>query len=225
MPTQSERARETVPVTQDDREAAASIAAPSPTQRKQCLTGQWDEGSIVQAFAQHRIAALSSPIGGGVHDAIHTALRLCDDARDECRPDGEILLPGDSFKGMCGALDKAHDLLHDDGPSDESEEDAYQIGKRDGREEAIQEIDLATGGDGEYRYCTNYDPERHCPDPETMKARILARLGGGVREGVIEECKQAVDDALAVYSCNCLSEATAALSSLASTPTDRVGIQ
>lgn len=57
-----------------------------------------------------------------------------------------------------------------------AEEEAYELGLRDGYSKAIQEIDQLTGGDGEYRYCTNHDPERHCPDPETMKARIVERF-------------------------------------------------
>lgn len=55
-------------------------------------------------------------------------------------------------------------------------DEAYELGKRDGYEEAVQEIDVATGGDGEYRYCTDHDPERHCPDAATMKARIIERF-------------------------------------------------
>jgi len=55
-------------------------------------------------------------------------------------------------------------------------EEAYEIGKRDGYESAVQDIDLMTGGDGEYRYCTNHDPERHCPDADTMKRKIAERF-------------------------------------------------
>jgi hypothetical protein len=59
---------------------------------------------------------------------------------------------------------------------DKKVDEAHEIGLREGRDEAMQEIDLATGGDGEYRYSTNHDPERHCPDGDAMKARILARF-------------------------------------------------
>lgn len=55
-------------------------------------------------------------------------------------------------------------------------DEAYELGKRDGYSEAVQEIDLKTGGDGEYRYCTDHDPERHTPDPETMIQRIVDRF-------------------------------------------------
>jgi hypothetical protein len=57
----------------------------------------------------------------------------------------------------------------------DEEEEAYELGKRDGYSEAVQDIDLLTGGDGEYRYST-LGGERHCPDPDTMKARIVQRF-------------------------------------------------
>ena len=54
------------------------------------------------------------------------------------------------------------------------ERDAYgEIGDRDGYERAIQDVDLLTGGDGEYRASTIAD--RDCRDPEAMKARIAGR--------------------------------------------------
>jgi hypothetical protein len=62
-----------------------------------------------------------------------------------------------------------------DGGCDEAEE-MYQIGKRDGYEEAVQRIDLLTGGDGEYRFCTDGDPERHTPDAPAMVQRIVDRF-------------------------------------------------
>ena len=55
-------------------------------------------------------------------------------------------------------------------------DEAYELGKRDGYSEAVQEIDLKTGGDGEYRYCTDHDPDRHTPDPASMIQRIAERF-------------------------------------------------
>ena len=55
------------------------------------------------------------------------------------------------------------------------EDEAYEIGVRDGYEEAVQDIDLLTGGDGEYRYAFG-GPRRHCPDAETMKRNIASRF-------------------------------------------------
>lgn len=56
------------------------------------------------------------------------------------------------------------------------EDEAYELGKRDGYEEAVADIDVLTGGDGEYRFCTDHDPERHVPDVATMKAKIAERF-------------------------------------------------
>lgn len=56
------------------------------------------------------------------------------------------------------------------------EDETYEIGKRDGYEQAVQEIDQRTGGDGEYRFCTDGDPERHTPTPQHMIARIVERF-------------------------------------------------
>lgn len=61
--------------------------------------------------------------------------------------------------------------------AEKNEEEAYDIGKRDGYSDAVQRIDIETGGDGEYRYCLgNEGSERHCPDPGTMKMRIQERF-------------------------------------------------
>lgn len=56
--------------------------------------------------------------------------------------------------------------------ADADEEEAYQIGKRDGYEEAVQDIDLLTGGDGEYK-ATTHDGIIDMP---VMKARIIERF-------------------------------------------------
>lgn len=61
--------------------------------------------------------------------------------------------------------------------SQEEFEEAYELGKRDGYEEAVQDIDQKTGGDGEYRYCLGMeDDPRHTPDPATMIQRIVDRF-------------------------------------------------
>lgn len=88
----------------------------------------------------------------------------------------------------------------------EDEESFYDIGKRDGYEEAVQDIDLMTGGDGEYRVAVflggGVDEDRHCPDPAAMKARIAERFAAlrrpetdkpGVREAALEEAAKVAD--------------------------------
>ncbi|QRM44012.1 hypothetical protein [Rhizobium sp. BG4] len=56
------------------------------------------------------------------------------------------------------------------------DDETYEIGKRDGYSEAVQQIDQLTGGDGEYRYCTDHDPDRHTPGPAEMIQRIVDRF-------------------------------------------------
>lgn len=84
------------------------------------------------------------------------------------------------------------------------DDEMYEIGKRDGYEEAVQDIDLMTGGDGEYRVAVflggGVDEDRHCPDPAAMKARIADRFaalrrdeGKGVREAALEEAAKVAD--------------------------------
>lgn len=55
----------------------------------------------------------------------------------------------------------------------EDEESFYDIGKRDGYEEAVQEIDLATGGDGEF-FGSTFPGET--VDVPVMKQRIVDRF-------------------------------------------------
>jgi hypothetical protein len=57
------------------------------------------------------------------------------------------------------------------------DEKSYQVGKDDGRSEAVQEIDRLTGGDGEYVYSTY--PGEGCPGPADMIKRIVERFEAG----------------------------------------------
>lgn len=57
--------------------------------------------------------------------------------------------------------------------SDDEDETFYEIGKRDGYEDAIQDLDLATGGDGEFKGSTIPGGTVDVP---AMKARIIERL-------------------------------------------------
>lgn len=57
--------------------------------------------------------------------------------------------------------------------SENAEDEAYELGKRDGYEEAVQDIDLATGGDGEFRGSALPGGTVDVP---TMKARIISRI-------------------------------------------------
>lgn len=53
------------------------------------------------------------------------------------------------------------------------EDEAYEIGKRDGYESAVQDFDLATGGDGEFKGSTI---PGETVDVPAMKARTIARF-------------------------------------------------
>ena len=57
-----------------------------------------------------------------------------------------------------------------------TDDETYELGKRDGYDNAVQVIDTLTGGAGEYRYCTDHDPDRHTPDAATMIKRIVDRF-------------------------------------------------
>lgn len=59
------------------------------------------------------------------------------------------------------------------------EDEAYEMGKRDGYEEAIQDLDIATGGDGEFKGSAI---PSETVDVPAMKARIIARLRHGGSE-------------------------------------------
>lgn len=73
------------------------------------------------------------------------------------------------------------------------EEQAFHVGHRDGFSEAVQMIDLLTGGDGEYRCCIGPGCEdRHCPDPDAMLKRIVARLAHTPAEGLDREAVAAL---------------------------------
>lgn len=69
------------------------------------------------------------------------------------------------------------------------EDDAYEIGKRDGYEEAIQTLDLATGGDGEFRGSTI---PGQTVDVPAMQSRVLDRFSCA-RADAIRACKFEID--------------------------------
>ena len=74
-----------------------------------------------------------------------------------------------------GREDERAKIAAEASQSTQSDDEAYDLGKRDGYEKAVQDIDMLTGGDGEYCYST-IEGERHCPNVDTMKARIARRL-------------------------------------------------
>lgn len=89
--------------------------------------------------------------------------------------------------------------------------EAHFIGVRDGFEEAVQFIDLLTGGDGEYRFCTDADPERHCPTPVEMVLRIVSRAAQARKQMQEEAAKVAENFATARWSGGIIASAIRAI--------------
>ena len=73
-------------------------------------------------------------------------------------------------------------------------DEAYEIGKRDEYESAIQDIDIATGGDGEFRGSTIPDETVDVP---AMKARVIERLRDESRLRQCTICGFTVDTSFA----------------------------
>jgi len=58
-------------------------------------------------------------------------------------------------------------------PTWDAEDEAYELGKRYGYESAVQDFDIATGGDGEFKGSTI---PSETVDVETMKQRVISRI-------------------------------------------------
>lgn len=84
-------------------------------------------------------------------------------ALDEYKRLREKLTPVD-FLALISALEEAK----------KDEDEAYELGKRDGYEKAIQDADVRLGGNGEY-FASVPDPSLGCPDWQTMLARMVDR--------------------------------------------------
>ena len=72
---------------------------------------------------------------------------------------------------------------------DKEEDEAYEIGKRDGYSEALADVDRRTGGDGEY--CFSTIPDRGCPDEESMMLKIVDRVEGAEARATKAEAENA----------------------------------
>lgn len=98
--------------------------------------------------------------------------------------------------GICQAIKIIHAALlaapsRSEGGADDDEE-TYQIGLRDGYEKAVQDIDLKTGGDGEYFASTI--PGHGCPDAQTMIQGIVERFCSRTFAEGIEAAATVCDD-------------------------------
>lgn len=88
--------------------------------------------------------------------------------------------PDGLLDGRVDSLSLVQTLARHRRQAEREEEEAYKIGISEGRQEMVRDIDLATGGDGEFRWST--EPDRHCPCEEAMKARVIERLHQAERE-------------------------------------------
>jgi len=71
--------------------------------------------------------------------------------------------------------------------SAKDDEEMHDAGKSDGYESAVRDIDLRTGGDGEYRYCIGGPSDRHCPDAPAMIEKIVQRVDALRDRAAIED--------------------------------------
>lgn len=79
----------------------------------------------------------------------------------------------DTIDALRASLDAAIERAE---KAEADHEKTFVLGQEDGYADAVQWIDVHTGGDGEYVYCTDLDPERHTPDAATMQQRIVDRF-------------------------------------------------
>jgi hypothetical protein len=112
-----------------------------------------------------------------VREAATFLLERLDDfdrAGDNMTEDGQR----DWYGHVLPALSRVRTALSRPAPDVPSaDEEAYNIGARDGYEAAVQDMDIMTGGDGEFVAVLGcQDDERHCPDVDAMKARIALRF-------------------------------------------------
>lgn len=113
-----------------------------------------------------------------------TKAQPCADCLRMCNIFGE----DGHFKRTLGDYAPSSDTPAPSTSTEEAEKEAAEIGFRDGYEQAVQDIDILTGGDGEYVFCTDGDPDRHCPTPEHMKLRIKDRFEATSTETKCFEC-------------------------------------
>jgi len=98
-----------------------------------------------------------------------------------------------SYRDLIDCIDcTLHDLRGQQRAADDDE--AYELGKRDGYESAIQDLDIATGGDGEFRGSTIPDETVDVP---AMKARVIERLRDESRLRQCTICGFTVDTSFA----------------------------
>jgi len=106
-----------------------------------------------------------------VREILAKAVATIDHLKDYCTEPAERVQV-DAVMLELEALDAAGLTISRKGEAEE----AYELGERDGYEGAVQDLDQATGGDGEFICVLGGPDDRHCPDADHMKARIIGRF-------------------------------------------------
>ena len=130
---------------------------------------------------QNKAAPAPSSLAGGevTNDDAPTYMRLAQSLSRHPevmvveRSDPTLELTPDSLEHLLEDVFPLAALSPEAPAREEVEDETYEIGKRDGYEQAVQDIDLMTGGDGEFFVST---AGNDCPDVATMKSRISERF-------------------------------------------------
>jgi hypothetical protein len=163
------------------------------------MTNDKDSAVLADKSDEYAIGHLSALLEVELHENGHTigedlAEKLAEIAVKTVRQptQSDALLEGDTQTILYllgvkhGQEDERAKIAAEASQPTQSDEEAYYLGKRDGYETAVQDIDMLTGGDGEYCYST-IEGERHCPNVDTMKARIARRLRQPTQSDALRE--------------------------------------
>jgi hypothetical protein len=163
------------------------------------MTNDKDSAVLADKSDEYAIGHLSALLEVELHENGHTigedlAEKLAEIAVKTVRQptQSDALLEGDAQTILYllgvrhGREDERAKIAAEASQPTQSDEEAYYLGKRDGYETAVQDIDMLTGGDGEYCYST-IEGERHCPNVDTMKARIARRLRQPTQSDALRE--------------------------------------
>lgn len=130
---------------------------------------QWNTRTTRPAADRKEVARIIDPSSFKCWDVIYRVGLNAGDTDDEAKRRADRCYGADCDR----ALAKADVILSLRATTAGDEDEAYEIGKRDGFEEAIQELDVATGGDGEFLGSTFPGGTVDVP---AMKARIMERF-------------------------------------------------
>lgn len=154
---------------------------------------------LAQIAREEGVKGTNGDIGPGAAMAMHDAIRTWTPSAEHGELDKAVLKLQRAFRAghvyaKCWLQGLVEGLR--------GEDSAYELGRQDGYEEAVQAIDVDTGGDGEFVCVLGPDPdERDCRTPGDMARRVadrFAALKARVAELGAENARlqEAIDDAL-----------------------------